>query len=99
MRGATRVSPSTLARFREVRAGESAGGCAMSARRFTTPGVAARHVARPGARLVPMLSGAELEVEILAGLRGSVKMRVSEAELLRPTGDEAGWVLEPGGVE
>jgi prevent-host-death family protein len=51
---------------------------------------------RPVARLVPMLSGSEREAEILAGLRGSVKMRVSERELLRPTGDEAGWVLDPG---
>jgi len=54
---------------------------------------------RPVARLVPMLSGAERESEILAGLRGSVKMRVSERELLRPTGDDAGWVLEPSEVE
>ena len=54
---------------------------------------------RPVARLVPMLSGAEREAEILAGLRGSVKMRVSERELLRPTGDEAGWVLEPDEIE
>lgn len=54
---------------------------------------------RPVARLVPMLSGAEREAEILAGLRGSVKMRVSERELLRPTGDEAGWVLEPAEIE
>lgn len=54
---------------------------------------------RPVARLVPMLSGAEREAEILAGLRGSVKTRVSERELLRPTGDEAGWDLEPGEIE
>jgi prevent-host-death family protein len=54
---------------------------------------------RPVARLVPMLSDAEREAEILAGLRGSVKIRVPERELLRPTGDEAGWVLEPGDVE
>jgi len=54
---------------------------------------------RPVARLVPMVSDADREAEILAGLRGSVKMRVSERELLRPTGDDAGWVLEPGDVE
>jgi len=54
---------------------------------------------RPVARLVPMLSHARLEAEILAGLRGSVKVRVSERELLRPTGDEGGWVLEPNAAE
>lgn len=54
---------------------------------------------RPVARLVPMPSDAEREAEVLAGLRGSVKVLVSEKELLRPTSDEAGWILEPGEVE
>ena len=52
---------------------------------------------RPIARLVPMPTDGEREAELLAQLKGSVKMLISEDELLKPTGEEAGWNLDPRG--
>jgi prevent-host-death family protein len=48
---------------------------------------------RPVARLVPVVSDRERETEVLASLRGRVKMLVNERDFLRPLTREAGWRL------
>ena len=48
---------------------------------------------RPVAKLVPVQQAREREAEILARLRGKVRMLVSEKEFLRPLTAEAGWNL------
>ena len=46
---------------------------------------------RPVARLVPVVSDADRERQILDGLRGKGKLAVSEAEFLEPSSVDARW--------
>jgi len=46
---------------------------------------------KPVARLVPVISDAEREADILASLRGRGKVLVSEDEFLRPSSLDADW--------
>jgi len=46
---------------------------------------------KPVARLVPVVSDAEREAEILASLRGRGKVLVGEEEFLRPSSLDASW--------
>lgn len=48
---------------------------------------------KPVARLVPLESDEAKEAAVLGGLRSSVKILVSEEELLAPTTADAGWNL------
>ena len=43
---------------------------------------------------VPLESDETKEAEVLAGLRSSVEVLVSEKELLAPTDADAGWNLQ-----
>ena len=49
---------------------------------------------KPVARLVPLESDEAKEAEVLAVLRSSVDVLVSEEELLAPTDSDAGWNLQ-----
>ena len=49
---------------------------------------------KPVARLVPLESDEAKEAEVLAALRSSVDVLVSEEELLAPTDADAGWNLQ-----
>ena len=60
--------------------------------------VAARHEeltitkrGRPVARVVPVTGDREREEEILSALRSRTHILVSDEELIRPLGGEAGW--------
>ncbi len=49
---------------------------------------------KPVARLVPVESDEAKEQAVRAGLHSSVEVLVSEAELLAPTNEDAGWDLD-----
>jgi prevent-host-death family protein len=49
---------------------------------------------KPVARVVPLESDEAREADVLTGLRSSVEVLVSEAELLAPTDVDAGWNLQ-----
>ncbi|MSP59275.1 MAG: type II toxin-antitoxin system prevent-host-death family antitoxin [Myxococcales bacterium] len=52
---------------------------------------------KPVARLVPVQTDREREVALLAELRGTARLLVSEKEFLRPSADEAGWIVDGDG--
>jgi prevent-host-death family protein len=49
---------------------------------------------KPVAKLVPIVSDAEREEEILRQLRGKAKLLVSTEEFLAPSFADAGWALD-----
>ena len=48
---------------------------------------------KPVARLVPVISDDQREREVLAELRGTARLLVTEEEFLSPLAEEAGWDL------
>jgi prevent-host-death family protein len=51
---------------------------------------------RPVARLVPIASARAREEDILGRLRAQTRVLVSDDELMKPLGEEAGWKVLRG---